>query len=82
MRFLVSRDSRSRPRIKKTAPGAGQPLHHFTDFKSRPLRENAHFIGLFSILTASNNNCPKTLLFRETKFFLRFVLESHQFFEI
>ena len=41
---------RLRPRCdcQKTVGSQAEPLHFITDFKSQPVRENAHFTGLFA----------------------------------
>ena len=48
---------RLRPRCdyQKTAGSQSEPLHFITDFKPKPVRENAHFTGLF----ANRVQCPK-----------------------
>jgi len=33
---------------QKTAGSQSEPLHVITDFKSKPVRENAHLTGLFA----------------------------------
>jgi hypothetical protein len=45
---------------QKTARSKSEPLHFITDFKSKPVRENAHFTGFsqtdYNIQNKQNDN--------------------------
>ena len=45
---LIQRASNSLRFCQKTVGSRTEPLHVATDFKPKPVRENAHFTGLFA----------------------------------